>query len=123
MRHPTVLEPFDFPKKTGFLLPFFMKPITFPEIIPPDNRKNRFETPKQLPGYQIYQFCGIESKGEKNMILRIKPSCPSCSLRRFAERHPDSLWARIWKWHTGWCPGWKAHQAELRKEDPSSRNG
>jgi hypothetical protein len=21
--------------------------------------------------------------------------------------------SRLWKWHTGWCPGWKAYQAHL----------
>jgi hypothetical protein len=21
--------------------------------------------------------------------------------------------ARLWRWHTGWCPGWKAYQAHL----------
>jgi hypothetical protein len=23
------------------------------------------------------------------------------------------LMARLWRWHTGWCPGWKAYQAHL----------
>ena len=39
--------------------------------------------------------------------------CENCGLRRYSERKPKSIIARIWKWHTGWCPGWKAYQAEL----------
>jgi hypothetical protein len=23
---------------------------------------------------------------------------------------PTSLLGRIWRWHTRWCPGWKAYQ-------------
>lgn len=52
-------------------------------------------------------------------------SCDNCSLRRLAERKPDSFLARLWRWHTTWCPGWKRHQAELRAPDrerpPTSR--
>jgi len=40
-------------------------------------------------------------------------SCERCALRRFSERKPQSIIARIWKWHTGWCPGWKAYQRHL----------
>jgi outer membrane protein OmpA-like peptidoglycan-associated protein len=40
--------------------------------------------------------------------------CENCRLRRHAERKPGSLLARLWKWHTGWCPGWKAYQQALK---------
>jgi hypothetical protein len=40
-------------------------------------------------------------------------SCESCPLRRRAERKPDGLLARLWRWHTRWCPGWKAYQRHL----------
>jgi hypothetical protein len=40
-------------------------------------------------------------------------SCATCWFRGYAERKPDSLLARIWRWHTTWCPGWKAYQREL----------
>jgi hypothetical protein len=39
--------------------------------------------------------------------------CESCSLRRRSEANPDSLLARLWRWHTRWCPGWKSYQKEL----------
>jgi hypothetical protein len=40
-------------------------------------------------------------------------ACETCSIRKKAEEKPKSLLARIWRWHTGWCPGWKAYQAHL----------
>jgi hypothetical protein len=24
--------------------------------------------------------------------------------------------ARLWRWHTGWCPGWKAYQKHLAEQ-------
>jgi hypothetical protein len=29
--------------------------------------------------------------------------------------------ARIWTWHTKWCPGWKAYQESLAKEQHEER--
>jgi len=45
-------------------------------------------------------------------------SCEVCKLRLFAEKKPNSILARVWRWHTKWCPGWKNYQQELeaRKE-------
>ena len=43
-------------------------------------------------------------------------SCERCRFRAYAERKPRSIIARIWKWHTGWCPGWKAYQKALSEE-------
>jgi hypothetical protein len=39
--------------------------------------------------------------------------CANCGLRKRAEANPSSLTARLWRWHTGWCPGWKAYQRSL----------
>lgn len=41
--------------------------------------------------------------------------CETCGIRRYAEAHPQSAAARIWRWHTTWCPGWKAYQIEKAK--------
>ncbi len=38
--------------------------------------------------------------------------CETCGFRRYAEKHPNSLIGRFWKWHTGWCPGWKKYVRE-----------
>ena len=42
-------------------------------------------------------------------------ACETCLTRKKAEANPKSLMARLWRWHTGWCPGWKAYQAHLAK--------
>jgi hypothetical protein len=38
-------------------------------------------------------------------------------MREKAEKNPEALMSKIWKWHTTWCPGWKAHQKELAKSN------
>ena len=40
-------------------------------------------------------------------------SCETCKFRAFAEKRPNSIWAKLWRWHTSWCPGWKAYQRSL----------
>ncbi|MCL5057815.1 MAG: hypothetical protein M1130_07445 [Actinobacteria bacterium] len=43
----------------------------------------------------------------------MESKCGSCKWRAKAEKRPGSLSARLWRWHTRWCPGWKAYQREL----------
>jgi len=45
------------------------------------------------------------------------PSCANCGLRKKAEAKPKSLFGRLWYWHIKWCPGWKAYQAYLAKQE------
>jgi hypothetical protein len=33
----------------------------------------------------------------------------SCPMRKKAEANPKSFLARLWRWHTRWCPGWKSY--------------
>lgn len=40
-------------------------------------------------------------------------SCAVCPLRKRAEEKPRSLIGIFWRWHTTWCPGWKAYQESL----------
>jgi hypothetical protein len=50
-------------------------------------------------------------------------SCETCPMRQKAEANPKSFMARLWKWHTGWCPGWKAYQQSLsQKSEPGQSN-
>jgi hypothetical protein len=44
-------------------------------------------------------------------------SCANCPMRAKAEANPRALLSRLWKWHTGWCPGWKKYQAALAAEE------
>jgi len=41
-------------------------------------------------------------------------------MRKRAEKNPKSIISKIWKWHTGWCPGWKAYQKELAQQEKKS---
>jgi hypothetical protein len=50
-------------------------------------------------------------KKEKTMA---EHRCETCPMRLKAEKNPKSLMSRLWKWHTGWCPGWKAYQKSLQ---------
>jgi len=51
---------------------------------------------------------------EEDMAMKSK--CEKCKFRSYAERKPNSLLARLWRWHTGWCPGWKSYQRELAEQ-------
>jgi hypothetical protein len=50
--------------------------------------------------------------------MQEEPKCATCPMRLKAEQRPNSLLARFWRWHTGWCPGWKAYQVYLEKRNP-----
>lgn len=41
-------------------------------------------------------------------------------MRKKAEAKPKTLFARIWRWHTTWCPGWKAYQRSLAQQNKPS---
>ena len=46
-------------------------------------------------------------------LMDMASKCAQCGIRLRAEKKPNSLLAKIWRWHTKWCPGWKAYQKEL----------
>jgi hypothetical protein len=46
-----------------------------------------------------------------------KSGCEVCKLRRKAEARPRSPLGILWKLHTYVCPGWKAYQRSLARED------
>ena len=47
--------------------------------------------------------------------------CAGCPIRRRAAAKPQSLFARIHRWHATWWPGWKAYQAELHPRGARAR--
>lgn len=49
--------------------------------------------------------------------------CESCPIRAKAEANPQSFMARLWRWHTKWCPGWKAYQAYLAEQGEVTAQG
>jgi len=42
--------------------------------------------------------------------------CETCPMRRKADANPKTFMARLWRWHTGWCPAWKAYRAHLAEQ-------
>ena len=44
-------------------------------------------------------------------------SCENCSFRAKYDANPKSLLGRIWRWHAGWCPGWKKYMGALPAEE------
>ena len=55
----------------------------------------------------------------ENKIVQYTKSqygCETCPIRKKAEANPKSLMARIWRWHTTWCSGWKEYQAHLANQ-------
>ncbi len=43
--------------------------------------------------------------------------CASCKLRARYDRNPGSILGRLWRWHTGWCPGFKAYLGSLPDDE------
>ncbi|MCU0487712.1 MAG: hypothetical protein MUE67_02025 [Anaerolineales bacterium] len=51
---------------------------------------------------------------DKRTVSSVKTyACETCPMRQKAEANPKAFLSRLWRWHTGWCPGWKAYQAHL----------
>ncbi len=46
-----------------------------------------------------------------------KHNCETCSFRAKYDKKPKSLLGRIWRWHAGWCPGWKSYITSLPEDD------
>lgn len=43
--------------------------------------------------------------------------CAKCKIRGLYERKPRSILGRLWRWHTRWCPGWKAYMKSLSDQE------
>ena len=42
--------------------------------------------------------------------------CETCGFRAKYDANPKSLLGRLWRWHAGWCPGWKQYITSLPEE-------
>ncbi len=40
-------------------------------------------------------------------------NCETCKFRAKHDKNPRSLIGRIWRWHAGWCPGWRKYITSL----------
>lgn len=43
--------------------------------------------------------------------------CATCTFRAKYDSKPKSFLGRLWRWHAGWCPGWKGYMTSLPDED------
>jgi hypothetical protein len=39
--------------------------------------------------------------------------CETCAFRAKYDNNPKSFLGRLWRWHAGWCPGWKGYITSL----------
>ena len=44
-------------------------------------------------------------------------TCSQCAWRARYDRNPKSLLGRIWRWHAGWCPGWRRYMHSLADQE------
>ncbi len=42
-----------------------------------------------------------------------EPKCATCNIRAKYDDNPKSILGRIWRWHIGFCPGWKSYMKSL----------
>ena len=43
--------------------------------------------------------------------------CSQCKLRAKYDKNPQTILARLWRWHIGWCPGWKKYMKSVPEEE------
>ncbi len=46
-----------------------------------------------------------------------KKACADCPARKSYDKDPASLTGRLWKWHIGFCPGWKSYISSLPEDE------
>ncbi|MCD4769026.1 MAG: hypothetical protein K8R35_02520 [Bacteroidales bacterium] len=44
-------------------------------------------------------------------------NCENCGFRAKYDNNPKSFLGRLWRWHTSWCPGWKAYIKSLSDDE------
>jgi len=58
-----------------------------------------------------HQEAYLKTSGVKAMT-----NCEKCSFRARYDRNHKSILGRLWKWHIGWCPGWKFYLKSVPEE-------
>ncbi len=43
--------------------------------------------------------------------------CNACAFRAKYDNNPKSILGRLWRWHTNFCPGWKAYIKSVSAEE------
>jgi hypothetical protein len=47
-------------------------------------------------------------------------NCENCKFRAKYDNNQKSFLGRLWRWHSGWCPGWKSYMNSLPEEKRNS---
>jgi hypothetical protein len=72
---------------------------------------------------QSFIWCHIRKSGDKSNSIPLPSkegnmsNCAKCRFRGIYDKNPKSLLGRMWKWHIGWCPGWKSYIKSLPDEE------
>jgi hypothetical protein len=53
-------------------------------------------------------------------VVMAEPPCANCKFREKYDRNPKSFLGRLWRWHAGWCPGFKSYMLSLPDADRRS---
>jgi hypothetical protein len=43
-------------------------------------------------------------------------SCEKCKFRAKYDKNPKSFLGKLWRWHIGFCPGWKIYFKNLPED-------
>lgn len=46
-----------------------------------------------------------------------KYNCENCGFRAKYDARPKSFLGWLWRFHAGWCPGWRAYMRSLPKDE------
>ena len=52
-----------------------------------------------------------------------KHNCENCNFRAKYDNNSGSFLGRLWKWHIGWCPGWKRYMKSLSGDERTTLAG
>jgi len=51
------------------------------------------------------------------MTMAEEHNCASCPARKRYDDRPRSFLGRLWRWHAGWCPGFRKYITSLPDEE------
>ena len=80
------------------------------------HRKPRIPSKKSLipaPQVGFYRKVLLSLHKQIENAMTKNHNCEQFPMRRRYDRSPKSLIGRFWRWHIGFCPGWKAYFLSL----------
>ena len=43
--------------------------------------------------------------------------CADCGFRKKYDDNPRSFLGKVWRWHAGWCPGWRKFMESMPEDE------